>query len=424
MALLALNDHVFKARFANWWTGKLSDFAGLYAIAVLLSVVMGTRKAAVASTVGFIALKTVPAVAEMSAPLLGGVTRTDPTDLIALAVLVPIWFSNGSSPRTRPTGKPSRQDRPVTADRSARARSALSVAVSILGAGAAVLTATATSCSMKPTVVEVIADGDTFYAAVIDGSGHNQWARSDDGGISWSKYTGPEPRGASGSTILPYEDPGPTGPSEACSPDGTCWRIRDREVIEMKAPGGAWTEQRRLSDAERSSITTGCAGSHVGLLSSIAVSDSTPGDHDTQVVASLGAGGVLVREPDGTWSRHGVLGVSSRAIPKPSALDRTLFDVVIVSGPVAAVALWVLGRRRLGTPWLGVLTVIVGWLATFTIMGMIGIVVGTGRYVNDLRVAAWSGLVLMVGVVAVAILIARPPRYSRLPDPPRVLPPG
>ncbi|MGC4119234.1 MAG: hypothetical protein QM765_32650 [Myxococcales bacterium] len=29
VALLLLNDHLFKATFASWWTGKLSDCAGL-----------------------------------------------------------------------------------------------------------------------------------------------------------------------------------------------------------------------------------------------------------------------------------------------------------------------------------------------------------------------------------------------------------
>ena len=29
IALLALNDHVLKQRYPGWWTGKLSDFAGV-----------------------------------------------------------------------------------------------------------------------------------------------------------------------------------------------------------------------------------------------------------------------------------------------------------------------------------------------------------------------------------------------------------
>ncbi|MFP2927862.1 hypothetical protein ACLESO_22230 [Pyxidicoccus sp. 3LG] len=36
VALLLLNDHVFKARWPSWWTGKLSDLAGLVMFPLLL----------------------------------------------------------------------------------------------------------------------------------------------------------------------------------------------------------------------------------------------------------------------------------------------------------------------------------------------------------------------------------------------------
>lgn len=35
--VLFLNDHVFKAAFHNWWTGKLSDFVGMFILPLLLS---------------------------------------------------------------------------------------------------------------------------------------------------------------------------------------------------------------------------------------------------------------------------------------------------------------------------------------------------------------------------------------------------
>ncbi len=40
MALLALNDHVLKPAFANAWTGKLSDIAGLVFFPLLLQAVI------------------------------------------------------------------------------------------------------------------------------------------------------------------------------------------------------------------------------------------------------------------------------------------------------------------------------------------------------------------------------------------------
>lgn len=36
IGLLLLNDHYLKARYGNWWTGKLSDFAGMIFFPFLL----------------------------------------------------------------------------------------------------------------------------------------------------------------------------------------------------------------------------------------------------------------------------------------------------------------------------------------------------------------------------------------------------
>ena len=38
VVLLALNDHVFKSHVPGWWTGKLSDVAGVAVLATLLAV--------------------------------------------------------------------------------------------------------------------------------------------------------------------------------------------------------------------------------------------------------------------------------------------------------------------------------------------------------------------------------------------------
>jgi hypothetical protein len=38
IAVLVINDHVLKARFGTWWTGKLSDVAGLMFFPALLAL--------------------------------------------------------------------------------------------------------------------------------------------------------------------------------------------------------------------------------------------------------------------------------------------------------------------------------------------------------------------------------------------------
>ncbi len=43
LALLAVNDHFFKEAYSNWWTGKLSDFAGVLLLPLFLKYLTGWR---------------------------------------------------------------------------------------------------------------------------------------------------------------------------------------------------------------------------------------------------------------------------------------------------------------------------------------------------------------------------------------------
>jgi hypothetical protein len=83
-------------------------------------------------------------------------------------------------------------------------------------------------------------------------------------------------------------------------------------VVERREPGGDWTQDERLSDAELDAISTGCTSEQEGVLTSIGVADSPGGGHTA--VASLGAEGVLVRGADGTWRPSpAVLGVGNNS---------------------------------------------------------------------------------------------------------------
>jgi hypothetical protein len=59
LLLLALNDHVFKGAYGNWWTGKLSDFAGVLILPLFLAYVfrLGKRTAVAATVVLFTTFK-------------------------------------------------------------------------------------------------------------------------------------------------------------------------------------------------------------------------------------------------------------------------------------------------------------------------------------------------------------------------------
>jgi hypothetical protein len=295
VAVLALNDHVLKDRYPGWWTGKLSDVAGLAVAGTVAAVLLGPRRGVVVAGAGFVALKLVPGVAEAARPLLGGVTLRDASDVVALAVLPPLaWLLLRRPHGLRPT---------------ARGRRAAAVLPLIGGVGA-VLTATATSCAPEAAVTAIAVDAETIYAFVETGGDTARWAVSPDGGESWT--AGGPPRGDHPSPQRPsaYANPEAAGPFEACASDGTCYRLRHRRAVERRAPGGGWTEDERLSDDEFHAISTGCPPRQQGVLTSIGVADQPGGGHI--VVASLGAHGVLVRQADGTWvQRVAVLGVEN-----------------------------------------------------------------------------------------------------------------
>src|SRR6476619_4308728 len=93
LILLALNDHYLKSRFPNWFTGKLSDFAGMFILPMFLLFMFPkiTRNAASISGVFFIFWKlpvseTFINFYNQFAPI--SIVRTvDYTDLVALAFL-------------------------------------------------------------------------------------------------------------------------------------------------------------------------------------------------------------------------------------------------------------------------------------------------------------------------------------------------
>jgi hypothetical protein len=93
LCLLLANDFLFKSLLHNWFTGKLSDFAGLFAFTLFWGVIFPLRRQVVflATALGFIFWKSPHSQAIIdwcNAPRLFTVGRVvDSTDLIALAVL-------------------------------------------------------------------------------------------------------------------------------------------------------------------------------------------------------------------------------------------------------------------------------------------------------------------------------------------------
>jgi hypothetical protein len=100
--VLVINDHFLKAAFPSWWTGKLSDFAGLFfapllvaeiSLLVLRSERPLRRVAICCVAVGlvFALIKTLPLASAAWSATLGSNAR-DATDLIALPMVAAAWL--------------------------------------------------------------------------------------------------------------------------------------------------------------------------------------------------------------------------------------------------------------------------------------------------------------------------------------------
>jgi hypothetical protein len=101
IATLIINDQWAKHHWPGLVTGKLSDVAGVAMLTVLaVAVGMRPRTAGLIVAVAFTALKTIPGAAEAAAPVLGGITRRDSTNLAALAALIPlgVWLEHHPAP--------------------------------------------------------------------------------------------------------------------------------------------------------------------------------------------------------------------------------------------------------------------------------------------------------------------------------------
>lgn len=290
VALLAMNDQAFKGAWPGWVTGKLSDFAGLVVVATLVSVLVGGPRGLALAGVGFLALKTVPGVAELVSPLLGGTTLRDPYDLLALLVLPPLY-------------RVLRRRRRDQATRSRRGWQ-------LVGLVAAVAATSATSAVYEDFVDWVVFDGGGVLALVrLDNYQTPVYLRSRDNGQTWveeAKYIvrDPEPPYAFG---------------EVCSSEGVCYRDNkmDSRVLERREIGAKTWRAVAIFDLSVGGIYV----------------DPIDGD---RVALVQRMEEVVVRTPVGTWQRTNLVALARQLRPKPDPWAGPR-SVALVSGGLVLV---------------------------------------------------------------------------------------
>lgn len=309
IGLLLANDHWLKASFPSWWTGKLSDFAGLFFFPFLLAPFFGLlldrrnisprtsgRLAIGLTAIWFALFKTLPLVNAATrtflAILLGHPVQLvlDATDLIALSALAPAWLLWTQEAQAG-EGAPSK-------------RAWVALAVGVL--------ATAATSPLPPLVNvqrldeqggKLNAYGSSSYS--YSGNPSGLLASSEDGGRTWASV--PSSKDAPAASRQPAR--------EACDPANTqvCYRVLP-EQVDASRDGGktyqvAWSiPWGRKLFMQRENTNTGLGQEKQVDMGPYDLVFTRPVGANglSTVVFAMGNEGVLVHTPEGAWERYEV----------------------------------------------------------------------------------------------------------------------
>lgn len=298
--LLILNDHFLKFHYPGFVTGKLSDFSGLYffpyLIALLLSLISGDQMekhrlgilAVIGSAVFFTGIKTLPWFNNLVEAILdvlhGGssVIILDPTDLVALPVLILSWRLWNRKNLDQPPWY-------------------LWVVV-ILAAGATL----ATSCRWTSVIKELYLAEGRIYA--VD-PGLDTWFVSANQGATWESLSEPP------ASFDPEAERETTLPKTVCDPaqKERCFRINGDEIVEKSEDGGStWQVAWRIPPGRRKFMDrlarSGMCGKDIDL-GPYDIEGVGEGN-DFRAVAAMGNEGILLLPYDGSPTRVSVGGSS------------------------------------------------------------------------------------------------------------------
>ena len=303
--LLLLNDHVLKAAYPSVLTGKMSDFAGLCFFPLLLTVLFGllldrARVPARATAgltfgltlAGFALIKTLPGINAWAAAALSQVLSLpvtlvrDPTDLVALVMLVPAWGVWRQMERVSPA-------KPVGK-------------VTYLVVGLASLAALATS-PQPPRSVDrlVVSNGKVYANPGFYQVGNTSIYPVSSDGIHWEAIA---PSEIPANVVLQLAQGGQL-PQTTCDSlaHNICYRIAGSDQVEGSLDGGkSWQVvwQTPYGRLEYMRHYQGILFTWENLIDyqthDVAFLHLNSG---TTLVVAMGLHGVLVLSPQGAWER-------------------------------------------------------------------------------------------------------------------------
>jgi hypothetical protein len=396
MAVLLLNDHLFRIHWPGWWTGKLGDFAWLFffpfAAAVVLSWIVPQKWKHSERWVAFLALVlpgSIFALAKTWHPfhswLVGSASdlfgwtvgwRLDPTDLIALTSLIgAAWLWRHSA------HKPAQQPKPVWL---------------LLGLVGFLTLANSPMPEVGITCLEV---SDNQVVAFSSYSTY----RSEPGGLVW-REAGAEMMGQvwSRERCNPFLSESMPDTQEWQDPTNAAviYRIKRGEAIERSQDGGqTWQVDLQLkpdTEAMRAYYMLRGSGNAEYFTGPFDVAfDPSTGN----LILAMGHSGVLVRQSGGSYTWAAV-GIHQHEEPGISQVFFILFPgEAVMAAILGGLSVMVLALRQRRFSFRHVITGIsaLAWLFVGLLLPP-ALTYGYGNAVVMLALAA-SGILLLPLVI-------------------------
>ncbi|GIG20996.1 hypothetical protein Cch01nite_17200 [Cellulomonas chitinilytica] len=358
VALLLVNDHVLKAAFGTWWTGKLSDVAGLLVAPPLVALgaaVVVRRPPRWSAHAPLVAVVLVGLLFTLVKGTVQGATLAsaawsvvdgpavvlrDPTDLLALPALGLAWWVGA---RARAGAGRALRRRPP-------ARWLVVVPVAVLA-----VAATTSTVRDQVTSVDVV---DGMLVATMESGGHLESYFESADGEAWEQVDD----GTALRSRLDLLDPAGL---DACVPGDkrVCYTPVGRLQVGRSTNGGrSWTVDWAVPDEDLAELAARF-DPPVGELAThrVAVLPTADG---YRVYAANGGDGLAVRHEDGTWERLGYPFLRDvNLVPLPSEPTRMTYPLPpgMLVGSVAAVVV-VLAAGRRPDRYLGAGRVVAGLL--------------------------------------------------------------
>lgn len=417
LVVLLLNDHVLKSAYGTWWTGKLSDVAGLVLAPALLAVAIAAVRACraprpvpahpgVLATVvvgaGFAVVKATGVGAALASAVWTAaagpsVVLRDPTDLLALPALGVAWWV------ARASASPRRV-------RAARAWP-LVLPLAVL--------ATAATSSMGPVGTMTVEARD---GAVFVGTG---WSRTEltelhsTDGTTWTRLDAsdaPTPTGSAAPSPTAGAEPssaassGPTDDMIRCVPaePSTCFRPAvDAVGVDRSDDGGrTWRADWALTDEqvraldERWEDPARLATREVAVLPTVA---------GFRVYAASGGDGLAVRHEDGRWERLGMTYRGGSAVALPGERQALTYPVPLegfvgLLGGLLALAVVAHRTRATGGPSRRAGALAAGVVAAALAGVAVVVEASSGSYVDSSARLTLTRVLLVVLLGAAAVL--------------------